>query len=183
MKNPLDLMARLRAFDDPGDGAARKSRDLALQLLECSPRPFSREQFEPGHVTGTALVLHPARPALLLVHHRRLERWLLPGGHVEPEDDTIDGAARREAIEETGVRIAALAGPVAGVDVHGIPPKKKEPFHLHHDVIVGFRADGETLECSEESFATVWCGEDEFDHYALPENIRLAYARVRALLR
>jgi 8-oxo-dGTP pyrophosphatase MutT (NUDIX family) len=183
MKHPLELAARLRAFDDGGDGSARKSRELALQLLACSPRPFAREQYEPGHVTATALVLHPERPAVLLVHHRRLERWLLPGGHVEPEDDSIGGAARREAREETGVRIAAPDGPVAGVDVHGIPPKKKEPFHLHHDVIVAFRAADAALECSEESFATAWCGEDEFDRYALPESIRLAYARARGKVR
>ena len=81
------------------------------------------------------------------------------------------------------MRIPAREGPVAGVDVHGIPPKKKEPFHLHHDVMVAFRAEGEALECSEESFATAWCAEEEFDRYALPESIRLAYARVRGVVR
>ena len=34
-----------------------KSRELVLQLLEHTPAPFSREQFQPGHVTCTGLVL------------------------------------------------------------------------------------------------------------------------------
>ena len=55
-------------------------------LLECSPEPFSRDQFVPGHITCTGLVIAPDRDGILLIHHRRLDRWLLPGGHVEAAD-------------------------------------------------------------------------------------------------
>jgi 8-oxo-dGTP pyrophosphatase MutT (NUDIX family) len=64
------------------------------------------------------------------MHHHRHQRWLLPGGHVEESDLRLGYAARREAIEETAVRIEP-ASPVllAGMDVHGIPARKGEPFH------------------------------------------------------
>src|SRR5579864_5813363 len=128
-------------FSDPSDGEAFKSRDLVLMLLECTPAPFSREQFTPGHITATGLVLAPDEERVLLVHHGRLNRWLLPGGHIEAEDGTAGDAARREVLEETA---AALAGrsdpPLAGIDVHGIPAKGSEPYHLHHDLIFLFRA-------------------------------------------
>jgi hypothetical protein len=66
-----------------------KSRELILALLQYTPAPFSRDQFHPGHVTCTALVLHPDGKRILLVHHHRLRRWLLPGGHVEESDGTL----------------------------------------------------------------------------------------------
>src|SRR5215471_14193945 len=122
-----------RIFHVPDDGQTMKSLELILQLLECSPSPFSRDHFTPGHITCSGMVLAPGRQRVLLVHHRRLERWLLPGGHVEESDSTIAYATRREVIEETGA-ILALGATLAGADVHGIPAKRGEPYHLHHDL-------------------------------------------------
>ena len=56
------------------------------------------------------MVLHPDGRRVLLMHHHRHQRWLLPGGHVEEADVTLSDAARREAIEETAVRIAGSIG-------------------------------------------------------------------------
>src|SRR4051812_38302924 len=92
-------------FEPDGDGEAGKSRELILGLLASSPEPFSRKQFNPGHITCTGLVLSPSREQMLLVLHRRLQRWLLPGGHVEPDDPRIGDAGRREVVEETGARL------------------------------------------------------------------------------
>jgi 8-oxo-dGTP pyrophosphatase MutT (NUDIX family) len=182
MIDPPSVAALVRQFDVPSDDAALKSRDLVLMLLECSPHPFSRDQFTPGHVTCTGLVLAPDGERLLLVHHRHLDRWLLPGGHVEAEDAAIWHAAHREVIEETGVPlIAEGVPPLAGIDVHGIPAKGREPYHLHHDLLFPFRAAAPDYRLSHESRAIAWCAPAEFDRYLLPGNVRRAYARVREL--
>lgn len=175
----VDFVARL-VEEVPGlhdDGEALKSRDLILMLLRHSPAPFSRDQFTPGHITCTGLVLAPDGERMLLVHHRRLDRWLLPGGHVEPEDAAIQDAARREVVEETGAVLAPGIAPLVGVDVHGIPPKPGEPLHLHHDLVFLFRAVSEEFLLSHESLAIAWCAPLEFDRYRLPGNVRRAYAR------
>jgi len=169
----------VRAFDELTDGAALKSRELILMLLKCSPGPFSRRQFTPGHITCTGLVLAPDGERVLLVHHRRLDRWLVPGGHVEADDDAIWDTARRETIEETGVALEPDSAPrLAGLDVHGIPAAKGEPYHLHHDLLFHFRATAEELRVSEESRAVLWCPPGEFERYGLPENLRRAYRRM-----
>lgn len=180
MISPTAVRALASSFHDPFDGQALKSRELILLLLDSVSGPFSRSQFTPGHITCTGFVLAPDCERLLLVHHRRLDRWLLPGGHVEPSDPEIWDAASREIIEETGVALVPRSTPlVAGMDVHGIPSNGREPYHLHHDLLFAFRAAGDEIRCSPESRAVAWCTPAEFDRYQLPGNIRRAYARVR----
>jgi len=178
MPEAAAVAALVRDYRDDSDGAAMKSRELVLLLLERTPAPFSRQQFTPGHVTGTGLVLAPDGERILLVHHRRLDRWLLPGGHVEPEDATAGDAARREVIEETGAVLTDHGQPaLIGIDVHGIPPRKSEPYHLHHDLMFSFQATSEHFQVSSESREVLWCAPAEFGQYEIPGNIRRAYER------
>lgn len=92
-----EALRAVEEFDCRADGLAAKSRDLTLDLLRHSTAPFSRSQFTPGHLTCTALVLHPRESSVLPMHHHRLKRWLLPGGHVEESDASLPEAAAREA--------------------------------------------------------------------------------------
>ena len=170
------------AFDPGNDGLAAKSRDLTALLLRCTDAPLSRAQFAPGHITGSALILHPAGDRILVMHHHRHQRWLLPGGHVEQTDATPDATARREALEETGVSLAHNIGLLAGVDVHAIPPGKGEPYHLHHDLVFAFRAVDQEFTCSEEAQQIAWCGFREFHRFALPLNIIRSAERARSLI-
>jgi 8-oxo-dGTP pyrophosphatase MutT (NUDIX family) len=54
------------------------------------------------HFTVAVFVVHAGR--VLLHYHRKLGKWLPPGGHIE-DDELPDNAARREVLEETGVRV------------------------------------------------------------------------------
>jgi 8-oxo-dGTP pyrophosphatase MutT (NUDIX family) len=173
--------AIVESFDDPSDLASLKSRDLTLLLLLNTPSPFSRHQFAPGHLTATGLVLAQDGERVLLVHHAKLNRWLLPGGHLAEHDNQLWKTARREVIEETGVLLRKEPAPLVGLDVHGIPPHKGEPYHLHHDLVFHFRAESDDYRLSYESRAIAWAHPDLFEFYELPSNVRLAYQRVREL--
>ena len=98
-----DLHAIVDAFDPAGNPRATWSRARLLSLLREHPRPLERTSYDPGHVTASGLVLSPDGSSVLLVLHRRLGRWLQPGGHLEPGDPDIAAAARREVREETGL--------------------------------------------------------------------------------
>jgi 8-oxo-dGTP pyrophosphatase MutT (NUDIX family) len=95
-----------------------------------------------GHITAGA-VLRRSDGEVLLIHHRALDKWLLPGGHVEPGDASLIDAARRELAEETGIVVDGLE-PLADFPVeinrHVIPanPKKPEPEHEHWDFRFAF---------------------------------------------
>ena len=47
------------------------------------------------HFTATALVIDQERNCALLLWHKRLQRWMPPGGHMDP-DEIPDEAAARE---------------------------------------------------------------------------------------
>lgn len=59
----------------------------------------------------SAVILDADR--VLLVRHRRLGRWMYPGGHLEPDEDPVDGL-RREIREELNIEIALVDRPPVG---------------------------------------------------------------------
>ncbi len=86
-----------------------------------------------GHVTGSAWVVDPERTHALLVHHRRLGRWLQPGGHCDGDPDVL-ATAMREVLEETGIEATPVTEAVFDVDAHDIPERGAEPAHVHYDI-------------------------------------------------
>lgn len=130
--------SRLRPlFDElngyrPLDQPETRHRDAMLDLCR-SPAPFSAAQCEPGHFTASALVVSTTAHRVLLIQHPTLGRWLQPGGHIDPEDATVLGAAIREVQEETGCQ-PEFDPTLADVDVHRIPARKDRAAHDHYDV-------------------------------------------------
>ncbi len=59
------------------------------------------------HFTATAFVLNTEHTKALLLWHKRLERWMPPGGHIEP-NEIPEEAALRECKEETGLDVQIL---------------------------------------------------------------------------
>jgi 8-oxo-dGTP pyrophosphatase MutT (NUDIX family) len=55
--------------------------------------------------TVAIFVVHRGR--VLLIHHRRLDKWLPLGGHIELDEDP-EQAAHREAKEESGLEVELL---------------------------------------------------------------------------
>jgi 8-oxo-dGTP pyrophosphatase MutT (NUDIX family) len=112
----------------------------------------SRNSF--GHLTAGALVVDQRTCAVLQLQHLKLERWLFPGGHVEPTDPSLAEAAHRELVEEAGAigETASLAAayPV-DIDIHPIParPDGSEPEHLHFDFRFLFTSPSEEIELAE----------------------------------
>ena len=104
------------------------------------------------HFTATAFVID-SQQRVLLLWHRRLGRWMPPGGHVD-EDETPEDAAKRECKEETGLDVEIIGDaqedlfarnpgegrmlrkPIALL-LENIPESKErnEPAHQHMDFL------------------------------------------------
>lgn len=134
-------------------------------LMRHAPSSFTRGHFEPGHFTGSALVVDD-RDRVLLTLHRRLGKWLQLGGHADGDLD-LARVALREAQEESGVASLAYRpgqNAILDVDVHVIPGNAKEPEHRHFDVrylVFADRAQAEAIQASEESTDLKWFTLDE----------------------
>ena len=75
----------------------------------------------PRHFTVTGFVSIDGRTALHW--HPRLDRWLPPGGHIEPNEDPLQ-AVLREVLEETGLAVEIVGSrPFA----YGYPPQLPAP--------------------------------------------------------
>jgi 8-oxo-dGTP pyrophosphatase MutT (NUDIX family) len=114
---------------DGAEDAAAAARMRALAVA--ADDPFDRDHHVPGHFTASAFVVRRGR--LLLVLHRKLQRWLQPGGHIEPGDASPLDAARREAAEETGLTgLRLLHHGLFDADVHRLNHDGVE--HEHFDL-------------------------------------------------
>lgn len=131
MKGREDLLRLLRAHT-PWDGREAAMLARIIAFVESREHCFERSLLE-GHVTGSAWVVNPERTHALLVHHRRLERWLQPGGHCDGDPDVL-ATALREVLEETGIEARPVTGAVFDVDAHDIPARGAEPAHVHYDI-------------------------------------------------
>jgi 8-oxo-dGTP pyrophosphatase MutT (NUDIX family) len=120
------------------------------------------------------LVVHDGR--VLMHWHRKLGRWLPPGGHVEP-NELPDEAAVREVFEETGVTACLLGAPddatpprpgfprplcrPAGIQLEAIAPG-----HEHVDLV--YFATGEPAAPREE---VGWFRPDELPALRLTDEV------------
>jgi hypothetical protein len=67
---------------------------------------------------------------------------------------------------------------LAGIDVHGIPAKPTEPFHLHHDLIWCFRALSAEIAVTDEAPSVLWAEETDWDRLGVAESIRNSIRRI-----
>ena len=154
-----DHLAAYRPFDT----TEVEMRDRMLAFVEQNERCFDRELPE-GHITASCWIVNVLPPGerqrgqALLTWHKRLNRWLQMGGHLEPGDLSLLEASMREAREESGLtRVRPVSFAVFDLDVHSIPERKGEPAHYHYDVRFLLEADPtEQLVVSAESKDVSW---------------------------
>lgn len=124
----------------------------------------------------------------MLVHHRRLNAWVPPGGHVDPGELPHQTAAR-EVLEETGVAIEVLQTdpgfenedpqaflPPQPLFVQCVTAKEDGLLNYHFDLVYLCRPQKKTLSArsgpDDEVLCARWVRVDQLHTLALATNVR-----------
>lgn len=119
-----------------------------------------------------------AEGKVLLLHHRKLQKWLPPGGHIEP-GELPDEAAVREVREETGLEVElvgekalpdSIVGPRQLVIPAGVQLEDIDGEHQHIDFVYFAKPIGNLTPIgNSESTELGWYGLDELPEGITPE--------------
>jgi 8-oxo-dGTP pyrophosphatase MutT (NUDIX family) len=124
--------------------------------------------------TVAIFVVHDGK--VLLVHHRKLDKWLPLGGHIELEEDPEE-AALREAKEESGLDVELLgerpptteSGTRALIAPRFLDIHRITDTHEHIGMIYWARPRGGAVALATEEHHDIrWCSGDELDSLQPP---------------
>ena len=170
----------------PADTEEASDQERILGFVHRHANPFDRAIPE-GHLTGSAITVSADGGRVLLLHHRKLDRWLQPGGHGDPGETAGEQVALREAFEETGIqglRLHPTAARPLDLDVHEIPARAHEPAHQHLDLryLVVAPRDAVFTPDLEELHALRWLDYEQAQDLGLDRGLLRALAKARAIV-
>lgn len=160
MSAHADALAVLRAWSAPDD-EQELLRTAYVAHLEAHPDGLYKPCF-PQHLTAGCLVVSDDGRRTLLNLHRKARRWFAFGGHIEPGDASLAGAALREATEESGLSGLVLDPEPIHLSLHPVPFCHLGGEVRHLDVRYVARVPVDTVPViSDESLAIRWFGVDD----------------------
>ena len=170
----LDVLCRWQ----PPSPEQAALRGQYLEHLDRHPDGLWRHG-PPAHLTASCFVLDSAAEHVLLCLHGKGRFWVQFGGHLEPGDTSLAGAALREAVEESGVeRLTLLGDGPVDLDRHRLSSAFGR-CREHLDVAFAATADRTAATTvSAESVDVAWWPVD-----ALPDGVVTDLpGRLRALV-
>lgn len=162
----IELLEAYKPHSETESAIKERFIDFVKENDDC----FFRSNLK-GHITASAFVIDPEKGKLLLIHHKKLNKWLQPGGHCDGDTDTLN-VAIKEVFEETGVMIEPNHQPVIDLDIHTIPERKGVPEHEHFDVRYLFEADSTLpLIQNHETIEIKWIELQKIEDFTQEESI------------
>lgn len=144
---------------NPSDAEITMKNDM-LRFIDEHEDCFERS-LEKGHITGSSWLLNKTGDKALIMHHKKLDKWLQLGGHADGDNDIL-AVALKEAQEESGVEsIEPVMYTIFDIDIQEIPAYKNIKQHFHYDVrfLLKVTSD-EEITINSESNELRWIGKN-----------------------
>ena len=130
------------------------------------------------HFCASVFVIDIPKKKILLVKHKKFNRWVQPGGHIESEE-TPEEAAIREVYEETGLKIELLGEHFPREDDFirplAIQKNRNKQGDLHIDIVyVAVPLKEQSLIFDEkESLAIGWFSRNDLENISVFPDIKI----------
>lgn len=142
-----------------GDMDSTKQQFLDL-LAFAGEKCLYRDHFNPGHITGSCLIVNYSLTKVVLMYHKKSQLWCQFGGHCDGYSPYL--TAIKELNEEFGDDSIEIERPVFLLDIHPVEARGNEPKHLHYDVnYLAFYDDRISLPISPEGIIFYWFSLDK----------------------
>jgi len=130
------------------------------------------------HFCASVFVINPITKKILLVHHKKFNKWVQPGGHIE-SNETPEEAAIREVYEETGIKIKLLGNRFPREDDFirplGIQCNRNLNNDMHIDITYAAIPvhDKELILNKDESTGIGWFSRSELENISVFPDIKI----------
>lgn len=148
-----DAVRVISAHDHPEPQQQRLQADYLAFLSEHEGAMW--RDLRVGHLTASAVVMDAAGERVLLTLHPKVGRWLQLGGHCELGDASLQAAARREVVEESGIGRVHLSEQPLRLDRHPVRCGVEVSVHLDVQYLAVVPSDAVPV-MSEESDDLRW---------------------------
>lgn len=137
------------------------------------------------HYASTVFVVSDTKPRkILLTHHKKFDKWMPPGGHIEKMENPIE-AAVREVKEESGVDIEPFLKQIKKIDDRAsilplpafileekVDAYGDQPDHYHIDFVYTFEVPMQEVSHQiEESHNIGWFSREELKDLPMFDNV------------
>ncbi len=174
------------SFNSPGSPDRREGDLTPRGGLRTVPGPMAHIHEK---IDFTVAIFVVRQGHVLLIHHRKLNRWLPLGGHIELDEDP-EQAALREAKEESGLDVRLLGdrppttepGTRALIAPRFLDIHRITETHEHIGMIYFAQPLGGSLDLAEEEHHDIrWCAAGELDQLEPPMTQAVKWYCLQAL--
>lgn len=119
---------------------------------------FERNNLQ--HITVSGWIVTKDLSRALLIHHKKLNMWLQPGGHCDGNSNILM-VLEKEIKEETGLTNFQIIPTIFDVNIHTIEKDGDVPRHEHFDIRFMVITQDENIVLNDESTDYRWITKSE----------------------
>ena len=130
------------------------------------------------HFCASVFIMDISKKKILLVKHKKFNRWVQPGGHME-DNETPEETALREAYEETGLKVTLLGDRFPREDDFirpiAIQKNRNKMGDLHIDIVYAAVPNDYHVPVFDEKESTGigWFSRNELENISVFPDIKI----------